>query len=316
MVVGALAIFEARAAPKAERANEPLGQTEETVTFDPDPVKTGFQKKEDGSLDPKKIKRTVTGTCNPKSFAANAAIVVVDPNGRIEPIAEGDLTRNANAGTIVFNVYGKSMTPVDKADGDTTIQAKNSKGKVVGSVQVIVVIPYTQVHAKVACSPVNLAVNLPNDRFRLLTRGFVFINILVKDQFNNPLDALYNGNQVVIEEFVNRQGDPYQWPAKGPITDPDPDLVNGLKRDVASDACTTESPGTLTPDDILLWSQFRKFFNGKNNCFALNGQKLKASAGQKIWVCGHELRNIVTRTITEEPVNRDGSHEPFDVEDK
>jgi len=317
MVAGALAIFEARAAPRAETANEPISQTEETVTFDPDPVKTGFWKKEDGTLDPKKIMTTVTATCNPKSLAEYATIEAWDdPNGRIEQIKPEDLTRDVNAGTIVIKVYGKSMTPVGEPDGDAKIRAVNCADQVVGTVKVIVIVPYTQVHAKGACVPVNTAVNLPNNKFRLTTSGFVFLNIFIKDQFSNPLNAMYNGNEVVIEEFVNRQGGSFEWPQKGAIKDPDTALVDGLKRDVSSDQCITDIPGQLSSEDILLWGSFTLLFDGKNNCFALNGRQLEASAGQKIWVHWHELTNITTRTVTEKPVNRDGSHEPFDVEDK
>jgi len=287
----------------------------EFVIFNPNPVKTGYALKDDGTLDPKKIKQTVTATFRPKSLAADAKIVVDDPNGRIEPIAEGDLTRNAGAGTIMFDVYGKTMTPVNQPNGDATIKAtKADNTPLKGEAKVIVVIPSTQVHAKVGCVLVNKAVNLPNDKFELSTRAFGYIDIQVKDQFGNPLDAVYNGNKVVVEEFVNRQGDEFGWPGKGPIEEPDPALANGLKHDVASDRCVTESPGQLSPEQILAWENFELLLGGKDNCFALNGQQLESSAGQKIWVWGHELSNIVTRTITEKPVNREDV--PFDVEDE
>ncbi|HUX01145.1 MAG: hypothetical protein WBD63_03110 [Phycisphaerae bacterium] len=288
----------------------------EEVIFDPNPVKTGYALKDDGTPDPKKIKQPVTATFSPKSLAADAKIVVDDPHSRIEPIAEEDLTRDAGTGTIKFDVYGKgpNFTPPDVPNGDVTIKATKADDTPLKSeAKVIVVIPSTQVHEKVAIVLVNTAVNLPNDKFELSTRGFVFIDIFVKNQFGNPLDAVYNGNGVVVEEFVNRQGDEFQWPDKGPIEDPDPALVNGLKHDVASDRCKTESPGQLSPEQILAWENFEFLLGGKDNCFALNGQQLEASAGQKIWVQGHELSNIVTRTITEKPVNREDV--PFDVED-
>lgn len=184
------------------------------VVFNPEPVKTGFALKDDGTLDPKKIKETVTATFKEKALAANAKIVVDDPNGRIEPIAEGDLTRNAGAGTITFDVYGKTATPVGQPNGDATIKAtKADDTPLKGEAQVIVQVPdkigkpHPQPSGAVPATNIGLnektspgIYQVPENQVALTTVYLHKLTVQVVDQFGKNLGAAYEG-QSIFEHF-------------------------------------------------------------------------------------------------------------------
>jgi hypothetical protein len=116
------------------------------VTFNPNPIITGYEwDPVANQIVPKKIWQVVTATFCPKALAGTAKIVVDDPNSRIEPIADGDLTRDVNAGTITFEVYGKSTTPANQPNGDVTIKATKADNTALkGEAKVVVVVPASQ----------------------------------------------------------------------------------------------------------------------------------------------------------------------------
>jgi hypothetical protein len=203
---GALAIIEARAAPPAETASEPAEETEVTVSFDTDPVKTGYEANDDGTCK-EPLQRHVYATVSPASARDDITFTIAQEQDdeRVE-LSEPE---EFDDDQWEFDVGGLSATPSNKEDGDTTIQAIY-KGKVVGQVQAIVqvpdkigkphdqpsgTVPFTNFGMNLGTSPAGFEIIDPN-KVRLITYYVQWLTIAVVDQFGQPLEDAYAGQSV------------------------------------------------------------------------------------------------------------------------
>jgi len=226
MVVGALAIFEVRAVPRTETASEPVDETEVTVTFDPDPVKTGYEKNDGGTFK-SSLLRHVIATVNPASARDSITFNKADATERVEIQNKKKLGDDKWE----FDVAGKLATPVAYPEGDTTIQAKKG-GKVVGSVQVIVqvpdkigkphpqpsgTVPATNFGMNKGSSPVDK--NTPANQVRLVTYYAHPLTVTVVDQFGEHLETAYE-NKSVFENFGGWFDTNQKLTANGTYKDP------------------------------------------------------------------------------------------------
>lgn len=179
-----------------------------TVTFDPDPVRTGFTK----PLGDSTIVRSVTATVVPKEITND---IDISRDGPTPPeVKIQNLERDTETGKITFDVKGLKGTPVAFPNGRTTIQAKYD-GDVVGEVKAIVYVPKDiQTPHPVADSdvdPVNLcADNGTSPRWQpplfetqcaLVTHWSQWMTITVDDQWGNTLNDIYEG--VDVEELYD-----------------------------------------------------------------------------------------------------------------
>jgi hypothetical protein len=180
------------------------------AVFNPNPVITGYKLKNGGTtLDPRKIKQTVTCTITPAEDAPGVTIRIADTAGK-NRIELGDIS-GPTGGVFTFDVFGKDATPVDSPYGDTTIEAVKG-GNVIGSVQVIVVKPkrigYPHPAPKGPVQPINKVLDSnstpplfpPPNTVVLATLYMHLLEIHVEDQFGNQLDNIYVGSE--IEEFM------------------------------------------------------------------------------------------------------------------
>jgi hypothetical protein len=274
----------------------------EEVIFNPNPVKTGYALKDDGSPWPKKIKQAVTATFSPKSLAADAKIVLDDPHGRIETIAEKDLTRDAVAGTIKFNVYGKfpNYTPTDQPNGDAAIKATKADGKeaLKGEGKVIVVIPMSQTQAVTAQECHNDCSNVGNASVLASEAGAVVL-ITIKDQFDINLDSIYDGQNKVWEDVTG------QISRSGYIYQPDSMLSAGVKKDWVALRGTLAYQRTLTDDEMRGWKAHEKgAVEGHDNVWSLGLFGINPLNGkQKLQVWGHNIELEYDRELQAFPLD-------------
>ena len=177
-----------------------------TVTFDPDPVRTGFTKPVGGST----MVRSVTATVVPNEVTNDIDISLDGPTP--PEVVIQNLQKDAEAGEITFDVKGVKETPVAYPNGRTTIEAKYD-GDIVGEAQAIVYVP-KDIHtphpeADSDATAVNFcadngtsptwAVGLYPTQCSLITHWSHLMTITVDDQGGNTLNDIYQG--VAIEEL-------------------------------------------------------------------------------------------------------------------
>lgn len=179
------------------------------VTFAPNLVKTGFTKTLPVNVcnvtnPPIAVK--VTATVTPASAVEDVSIVVGGP-GRHATI--DNLTVDEGEGTIAFSTTGTSMTPSNKPNGDMFFQAKVG-GKVCAQAPVIVVVPFSLRpvsagpdrvagvnQAASSCSTPTFFNKRPRINYVLLwTYWVIDLDVPVRDQFGDPLDAIDDGSPV------------------------------------------------------------------------------------------------------------------------
>jgi hypothetical protein len=207
-----------------------------TARFSSARIVTGYTVPEDTST----IKSdSVTLTVTPKRLAANVDLRIAGKD-RATVV---EIQRNPVAGTVTFRVKGKSATPADKKEGDTTVEAVVG-GRVLATTKVVVVIPKAiatphptfdgevngvnmviSATSKPAATPASLKAlkrAYPNRDVFISTAYLRILTITVNDQFGDELDAIYAGTQVTEE------GDPInqQMTANGTYSDPVGHLVN------------------------------------------------------------------------------------------
>ncbi|NQT12109.1 MAG: hypothetical protein HQ582_05145 [Planctomycetes bacterium] len=205
--------FEAMAAePSASPSPPPV-----TVTFEPDPVKTGYTIPA-SDLD---IKVRVTATVEPISEVGNITITSGGPHP--ERIEIENFVTYPNAGKIEFDVKGKRATPGNIPNGDTTIEAKKGDS-VCGAVQAIVLIPksLTPTSTNGIVSGVNQCAwagsslayfgLLAEDWRHLWTYYVHWLPVAVVDQFDDLLAPCYEraevreGSGLKINQQINAFG--------------------------------------------------------------------------------------------------------------
>jgi VCBS repeat-containing protein len=181
------------------------------VTFEPSPVITGFVFEKEMNTNVIKLKsleQQVTAKVTDKTKIDNVTIALT---GQKDRVALGQLSKDPNTGNITFDVLGKSATPNDKKDGDTTLEAqdKTTMNKKKGTVQVIVVIPKSIAKQNKPFSAVSSGFNLvmnknsrppwpeqsPDKSFLATVYG-AYDQIQVLDQFGKPLHKIYEGSPV------------------------------------------------------------------------------------------------------------------------
>lgn len=182
------------------------------VTFDPDPVRTGFTIPVAQST----ITRPATATVVPAELTNDIEISLDGPTAA--EVAIQNLARDAAAGRITFDVKGLAATPAAFPGGRTTIQAK-CQGHLVGGGRAIVHVP-TDIHTPhpaidADATPVNFladngtsptwANKLLGTQCALITHWSHLMTIRVDDQWGNALNDLYTGAH--IEELFG----PHWW---------------------------------------------------------------------------------------------------------
>lgn len=226
-----------------------------TARFSSVRIVTGYTVPEDTST----IKSDmVTLTVTPKRLAANVDLRIAGED-RATVV---DIQRNPVAGTVTFRVKGKSATPADKKEGDTTVEAVVG-GRVLATTKVVVVIP------KAIATPhptfdgevngVNLVIsanskppataagmqNLFPGNVAIATAYLKTLTLTVNDQFGDRLDAIYAGTQ------VTEGGDPInqQMTAVGAYDDPVGPLVFiGQVAEADGDAAVLQLPVQNAPN--------------------------------------------------------------------
>ncbi|MGI8979507.1 MAG: glycosyltransferase [Pirellulaceae bacterium] len=103
-----------------------------TITFQTDPIKTGFTK----PLASSTVSVTTYLVCNPPGAVSDVSLVVAGVD-RVEIEIQEVIPET---GYLIFRVKGTSETPTNKPNGDTTIEA-SYQGEVLASIKAIVVVP-------------------------------------------------------------------------------------------------------------------------------------------------------------------------------
>jgi hypothetical protein len=173
------------------------------ITFGSDPIRTGFTKPVASST----IASSEFLTCDPPEEVSNVTLHVTG----IDRVDIQIIEVIPETGYLLFNVKGTSATPSNKPNGDTTIEARVN-GHTCAKAQAIVVVPdrfrqpYPQADGNV--DPENLVTDhstspayfgaLQANQVKLAICWIQWLTIGVNDQFNEPLDELYEG--VDVEE--------------------------------------------------------------------------------------------------------------------
>lgn len=177
-----------------------------TVTFEKDPIRTGFTK----PVLTSQIKVATYLRCDPPNVVSDIVLTI----GGVDRVDIEIQEVIPETGYLIFRVKGKSATPANKPQGDTTIEARY-QGEVCASIQAIVLVPRRigtpHPEADGAVQPQNIAAdaatspayfgNLNAGEVVLVTVYAQWLTIPVDDQFRDRLDQLYTG--VPVEEFAN-----------------------------------------------------------------------------------------------------------------
>ncbi len=177
----------------------PQDLTSAIVTFSPNPVVTGADKKNLGA-----IFAPVTATVQPADLTSKISLNTFIDSGTGSAGVENSKP-NAATGTIPFDLYGINGTSKTMPQGDIELDAKDGS-TVLGTVEVTVVIPAAigTPHPTFngAVTPVNVdlsATSVPSDSS--VPAGEVLLGTLVEttqsipviDQFGKSLNSVYNG---------------------------------------------------------------------------------------------------------------------------
>ena len=141
---------------------------------------------------------------------------------------------------------------------------------------------------------------LANGNTKLTSFSTALVTMTIFDQFGDVLDAVYDGDNVVMEKFSNAKDDwvnllPIDWTI---IVQPDIKLKNGIKLDKAGWMHTTPPLLNITAQDRANWAANMPITGGWLSAFAMDVVSLTGTATQAIRVRGHDLTNTFTRVRT------------------
>lgn len=266
-----------------------------TVSFDPNPVITGYSLPITSST----IKRTVNATVTPASDANN---ITFDVSGVVR-VGVKIISADNATGIIILEVKGNGTgpTPVSSPSGDTTINAKYS-GNTVGQAQAIVVIPVTQKHKVETSFCINSSEPPSSGKTHLFTEAGATVTITFFDQFGNALNAIYDGTGYVSETWTNQIVKYTNPETDGPIELPTGNLSSGVLLDKTSFTLGYSLAPELTPAERQNWVAFTYIIPGTNannlfEYFALS--KLPyLQATQSLTVHGFSVAPSFVRTMT------------------
>jgi hypothetical protein len=175
-----------------------------SVTFNPDPIKTGFVKGIGGAADPPLLKHVIATVC-PASARDQISIEKDDPREEIEI---QNLKKKGND-QWEFDVAGKKKTEVENKDNPAKVVAQKANGGVAASAKAYVVVPTDYKHPNPeskdavgsntslgrSTSPFFVAEGLPF-LMELCTVYDADFTVNVLDQFGDALDDCYVGQEV------------------------------------------------------------------------------------------------------------------------
>jgi hypothetical protein len=184
----------------------PQDLTSATVSFSPNPIKTGASK-----TDPVSIFVPVTATVAPADLVGkvNVANFTTLPGGTGAAAVE-NYHSDSSTGQITLDVYGTAGTAPSMPNGDVEIEGKDGSA-VLGSALVSIEIPkaigtpHPQVDPGVAVTPQNINLSAGSiPEWAGVPAGDVLLGTLVEtalpvpvvDQFGRPLSSLYNKQEV------------------------------------------------------------------------------------------------------------------------
>lgn len=188
-----------------------------TVTFSEMKVVTGFTKPSAQST----LEKQLTATISPKSETSNITFESDFPERATVRVISTD----AATGKVTLGVKGVSATPKTKPDGDAELRAKKGN-EILARANIVVVIPKKQTHNVGPLIIKNICRRaLPQSGLcTLLTLYQRDVTIILKDQFDDVLDSIYNGVRVSEKFKKPKPGDQVNLPAfdDGDITEGGP----------------------------------------------------------------------------------------------
>jgi len=259
------------------------------------------------------VAKEITATVTPKDMVNKVTFVMAgdDPTRAKFKVTKTDKAK----GIITIKVFGQKATPKDKPGGDTILHAK-IEGKVKAVTNVVVVVPKTQKHtfkeAKVIFE--NTIIQQIKTKqgvvYQMASRSYRTVIIKVFDQFGGQLASVYNGNKVVTEEFVNKQGEDLFPAGEVPILFPDAKFKNGIKEDLLLSAKPVVD-AVIRAKDVRRWREFKlKLPDGTNNAFSHKLTKdISGTATMKVRVHGHLVSPNYKRT----EIQKDANYPPSPV---
>jgi len=239
--------------------------TAATISFSTNKVVTGLTKPLPNHL------------CDIEDFTISTEVIAtVDPASAVDKVSiniggikrvDAEIDKDSLPGKIVITLTATSMTPGNKPDGDTQLQAKLA-GKVCQEIPIIVLKPYavvpvstpeTMVNGKnevadKCSSPAYSGALNPNQVYLWTVYG-VIQNIQVNDQFGQPLNAIYDGAPVFENingwKPINQtlSGGHYSDPVGGEPT-PGPAPAKVLRSDERVEAWPNASPKPTTNQNL------------------------------------------------------------------
>jgi len=221
-------------------------------------------------------------------------------------VSEASRENHGDSTIITLKVMGVEATPADEPQGDAKVRGLVDE-KVCASAKILVAIPKTQTHA---VGPVKLANTAgptsDGSVIRFNTKASSIVTITIRDQFGLPLDAVYDGEDVVTEEMSDRTGIFTDFPdGQIIVRDPDNRLTHGVKLDKSYMQCYAEfSPSSLRPEHGWAWTNGDLEINGARNIHKLRDLTQEGTAVQKIRVHGHVVTPNFRRTKKVEPKNQ------------
>ena len=294
-----------------------------TVTFDMDPVITGYTKLP--NINP--IKKTVTATITPDNEDADLIEFWSSATNRATVGEQGNRVHKDNKVIVTLDVYGVTASPPGNDDCQLQAVDTGDSNKVLSSVKIRVVIPKSQSHAAAAGLKImNSGVQNNGNKtaFRSELRGS--ITITIKDQNNALLDSCYDG-ACVQEKFdppsTNPGGGPppQNWAFLTTFIGAPAKMTGGVVQDDCS--CFTGYPNPYGPPalDNTQWAAWQAGtftvpapFNGDNTFqFPLIPKGFGFVALQKIRVHGHDVDETFTRT--QQSTNAAFAPTPFTLND-
>ncbi|MBZ5521396.1 MAG: IPT/TIG domain-containing protein [Acidobacteriia bacterium] len=280
------------------------------ITFDKQVVKAGI------SLIGKDVRGTLKATIKPKSAAQQ--ITFRSTNKARATVSEENRVDGADSTVVTLRVLGIAATPSDKPKGDAQVTALLGGNPTGDRLFVLVVVPTSQTHTVAPVTLTNTATPGTQNGAavtEIRTSLDTVATITIKDQFGQTLDSVYDGNNVVTEQFSNttEQGlpEPHSGPAlpivESPITEPDSALTNGIKLDAISIDAGTLIPGSFNQGQIQGWQNGTLFLvtsAGRfNNVFSFANQHVFLTGTQTIRVHGYQVSPNYIRTEEASPNN-------------
>ena len=279
------------------------------VEFNKEIVKAGI------SLINKDVRGTIKATITPKDVEKHITFDSTN-TGRATVTEESRTNAGGNSKVVKIKVTGVTPTPAEQPNGDAELRALFD-GVLFKSIKLLVVIPKFQTRSLGGMTiSQDVTSNAP-----LVLRGplaykgaistapyssiYAISTISIKDQFNNPLDSVYNSDSGVV--FEKLTGNPQ---LESYIRYPSGQLKGGVVQDLIADILF-ENKLILKPNQENLWRQRRlsvkKNENGDlyvapgghyNIYLATNqGGEIVQDAVQELWVHGHKIEDKYRRQI-------------------